>query len=347
MTKNILHILNTNSYSGAENVAITIINHFKKSNSDYRLVYVSLDGPIRSVLKNNGIEFEPIRKVCIKEIRRVVKKYKPAAIHAHDFTASIVSAFSTFKTPVISHVHNNSPWIKKLGLYSIVYGISCIRYKKILGVSPAVFDEYVFGKCFKNKELVMANPIDLEKIRLAAKTATINDGYDVVFLGRLVEPKNPLLFLDIIRELSKIQEISACMIGDGELRSEVEKKISEYNLEDKITLVGFIENPHGILNKSKILCLPSKWEGFGLVAVEALSLGKPVVASPVGGILTIIKGSEGCLCNTKQEFVEALKNLLQNKQAYELASTKAFERANEMDNVKTYIETLEGVYNEE
>ena len=347
MSKTVLHILNTNSYSGAENVAITIIRHFKKKNSDFRLVYVSLDGPIKNVLQSNGIEFEPIKKVCIKEIKRVVKKYKPAVIHAHDFTASIISALSTCKTPIISHIHNNSPWIKKLGVYSIAYGITCLRYKKILGVSPSVFDEYIFGKCFKNKELVMPNPIDLERIREAANSATISGAYDVVFLGRLTQSKNPLLFVDIINELSKTQKVSACMIGDGALRDEVERKIKENNLENIITLVGFIENPHGILNQSKILCLPSTWEGFGLVAVEALALKKPVVASPVGGIPTIIKGEEGYLCNSKQEFVDALEHLLQNKQAYELASMKALERANEMDNVKTYIETLEGVYNEE
>ncbi len=347
MKKTVLHILNTGSYSGAENVAITIIKQFQKENSDFRFVYVSLNGPISNVLKNNGIEFEPITKVCIKEIKRVIKKYKPSVIHAHDFTASIISVFSTCKIPVISHIHNNSPWIKKMGLKSIVYGISCFRYKKILGVSPSVFDEYVFGKCFRKKELVVANPIDLQKIRDGAGNATINDGYDVVFLGRLAEQKNPLFFIEIINELSKKQKVSAVMVGDGELRSLLEEKISEYNLSNVITLIGFVENPYGILNASKILCLPSKWEGFGLVAVEALALGKPVVASPVGGIPTIVKKEEGKLCSSQEEFVEALHNLLSSESAYKVASNSALVRANEMDNIKAYVQTLKDVYREE
>lgn len=347
MKKTVLHILNTSSYSGAENVAITIIQNFQKKNSNYRFVYVSLDGSIRMVLENNGIEFEPIKKVCVKEIKRVIKKYKPSVIHAHDFTASIVSVFSTIKIPVISHIHNNSPWIKKINVKSIAYGVTCFRYKKIIGVSPSVFNEFIFGKCFRKKEMVAGNPIDTQKIRNQAKNAVVNRSYDVVFLGRLTEPKNPLLFVEIINDLNKNKSVSACMIGDGELRSSVEGKIAEYGLKNVVTLEGFIENPHGILNNSKILCLPSSWEGFGLVAVEALALSKPVVASPVGGIPTIIVGEEGCLCANKEEFVVALKNLLNDENEYQKASNKALIRANEMDNIETYVKALERIYSEE
>lgn len=347
MKKTVLHILNTNSYSGAENVAITIIKNFQNRNSDYHFVYVSLDGPIKTVLQNNGIDFEPVKKVCVKEIKRVIKKYKPSVIHAHDFTASIICALSTFKLPIISHIHNNSPWIKKVGVKSIAYGVSCFRYKKILGVSPSVFDEFVFGKCFKKKELIVGNPIDTQKIRDSAKNATVIKQYDVVFLGRLTEQKNPLLFVEIVNDLNKSQAVSACMIGDGELRQNIENKIREYGLEKALTLEGFKENPHGILNNSKILCLPSSWEGFGLVAVEALALSKPVVASPVGGIPTIIVGNEGRLCNKKQEFVDALSELLKNEDEYEKASASALKRSNEMDNIETYLNALERIYSEE
>lgn len=347
MSKTILHILNTNSYSGAENVAITIIRQFQKQNSDIRFVYVSLDGPIRNVLQSNQITFEPIKKVSRKEIKRVIKKYKPDVIHAHDFTASIISAVSTFKIPIISHIHNNSPWLKKVGKNSIVYGISCLRYKKILGVSPSVFDEYVFGKYFKKKELIIGNPIDLGVVRQAALNASKKQAYDIVFLGRLTEQKNPLLFVDIIQELSERLSIKVGMIGDGDLRSQVEETIQAYNLSETITLEGFVENPHGILNESKVLCLPSAWEGFGLVAVEALALGKPVVASPVGGIPTIIVGEEGKLCQSKMEFVDALGGLLTSKNTYNTARTAAFARAEEIENIKGYIQTLKGVYSEE
>ena len=68
----ILHILNSNKFSGAENVAITIINNMKNDNE---IIYVSPEGQIREHLQENNIDYEPVRKVCIKEIKRVIKKY--------------------------------------------------------------------------------------------------------------------------------------------------------------------------------------------------------------------------------------------------------------------------------
>ena len=345
--KTVLHLLNTNTYSGAENVAITIIRAMQERYPDYRLVYVSPDGPIRDRLASEGVEFEPIEKISRKEVRRVIKKYRPALIHAHDFTASIVSACSTLRIPVISHIHNNVPWLKRLCVNSLVYGLSTVRYRKILGVSPSVFDEFIFGSFVRRKSEVIGNPIDLDHIKVAAQRAELKDSYDIVFLGRLNEAKNPLMFLDVVAELSKRVDVSAVMIGDGKMRGEVEGKIAELGLADTVKLQGFIDNPHGILASSKVLCMTSSWEGYGLVAAEALALGKPVVATPVGGIPTIIKGGEGVLCKDVSEFVSTLESLLTDEVGYLEASRLAEKRANEIDNLGEYAEKINRFYSGE
>ena len=344
--KTVLHILNTNSYSGAENVAITIIRAMNKRYPDYRLIYVSPDGPIRERLLAEGVEFEPIEKISRREIRRLIKKYHPDVIHAHDFTASIVSALST-RVPVISHIHNNCPWLKSFCVKSLAYGVSCLRYRRMLGVSPSVFEEFIFGKFFKKKCEVIGNPIDLEKIREASASADIKDGYDIVFLGRLTEAKNPALFVEIIGEVAKRVDVSAVMIGDGELRADTEKKISELGLSDTVRLLGFIDNPHGVLLSSRLLVMTSAWEGYGLVAAEALALGKPVVATPVGGIPTIIIGEEGRLCSETSEMVDAIVSLLTSDEEYAAASRRATERAGEIDNLATYTAKINHYYSGE
>ena len=342
--KTVLHILNTNSYSGAENVAITLIRAMHKRYPDYRLIYVSPDGPIRERLDSECVEFEPIEKISRRNIRRLIKKYHPSVIHAHDFTASIVSAFSTFKVPVISHIHNNSPWLSKLGVRSVAYGLSCFRYRKMLGVSPSVFDEFIFGKLFKKKSEIIGNPIDLEKIRAAAECAELKDSFDVVFLGRLSDAKQPVSFVEIIGEVSAEMDISAVIIGDGELKGEVERKIDTLGLSQRVRLLGFVDNPHGILAASRLLVLTSSWEGYGLVAAEALALGKPVVATPVGGIPTIITGGEGRLCDTPEKIVSAIKELLSKPEAYAEASRLAKIRADEIDNLDSYTEKINRYY---
>ena len=342
--KTVLHILNTNTYSGAENVAITVIRAMQRLYPTYRLIYVSPDGPIRDRLTAEGVEFEPVKRVSRGEVRRVIKKYRPDLIHAHDFTASIVSALSSLRVPVISHIHNNPPWLGRISAKSLAYLFSSFRYRRVLGVSPSVFDEFIFRGLIRKKSHVIGNPIDLGKIRDSARCAEIKDGYDVVFLGRLTEAKNPLFFVDVMAKLKEKIGINAVMIGDGEMAEAVRERIGELGLSESVKLVGFLDNPHGILAASRVLCMTSSWEGYGLVAAEALALGKPVVASPVGGVPTIITGKEGRLCTGCAEFVDALEALLTNDAEYSSASSAALMRADEIDNLGEYAEKINLFY---
>lgn len=337
--KKVIHVLNTGSYSGAENVVITLINATK---SDVDAVYVSLDGTIREYLEENNIEFEPVHKLTVSEIRRVIKKVNPDIVHAHDFTAGIICALSTNKS-IINHIHNNSPWIKHYCLKSFIYAFSCIKYKKILTVSDSVMDEYVFGKWFKNKTEVIGNPVDLDRIRRLAGESDIK--YDVAFLGRLSIQKNPYLFLDILAEVKKKNlNVKAVMIGDGELRDDVKRRIQDLNLQDNVTLIGFQKNPYKYLNQAKILLMPSSWEGYGLAAVEALALGKPVVCSNAGGLPGIVNDSCGKICESVEEYAKVIISLLLDERTYKIYADSARKRADEVGCMKEYVAKILDVY---
>ena len=337
----VLHILNTNKYSGAENVAITIINEMKRDNE---IIYVSPEGSIRDYLEENNINFEPIKKISIKEIRRVIKKYNPDIIHAHDFTASIISSLVKGKVKLISHIHNNYPWMKKINLRTIIYLISTIRYYKILLVSNSVLEEYVFRKFLKNKAIVIGNPIDISKTIKEAQKGIINENYDLAFLGRLAEQKNPLEFIEIVHELNKKIDISAVMIGTGNKEKDCRDLINKYNLQGIIELKGFLKNPYVVLKNCKILCMTSIFEGYGLVAIEALTLGKPVVATNVGGIPTIVNEKCGKLSNNIEERISEIEKLLTNREYYDRKSEEAIKRANELNNLDSYICNIKNIY---
>ena len=136
----------------------------------------------------------------------------------------------------------------------------------------------------------------------------------------------------------------ACKSSYGELREIVEEKIQELGLEEIINLKGFLENPYEILQKCKVLCMPSRWEGFGLAAVEALALGVPVVATEVGGLPGIIDESCGKLCDSKETFVEEIGSLLSDSELYRKKISGANKRAEELDNIDQYISDMINVY---
>ena len=341
----ILHILNTNKFSGAENVAITIINNMKNDNE---IVYVSPDGSIRKYLEENQINYEPIEKVCVKEIRRVIKKYNPDIIHAHDFTASIISAMGTpKKIKIISHIHNNNIWIKKINLKTIIYLLSTLRYKKILIVSKSIIDEYVFKKFISKKIKVVGNIINIGKVKKMAQEKKFQEEYDIIFMGRLAEPKQPRKFIEVVKRLKdKFETIKAVIVGDGPLKEQSEQFIKENNLENNIELKGFKKNPYIYLKNSKILCMTSKYEGYGLVAVEALVLGKPVVATDVGGIPNIVNESCGKITSNINEMVDEITKLLNDENYYNEKSKNALKRSQEINDIDKYILKLKEIYSQ-
>lgn len=338
----VMHVLCMGTYSGAENVAITIIRNLKDMVDS---VYVSPNGSIRKIVKENGILHYAIEKVDVKNIRRAIRDIRPDVIHAHDFMAGTISSLATRKIPIISHLHNNPPWIKGINARSVAYALSAFRYCKILTVSSAVKDEYIFGRLLASKTTVVGNPIDFSKIKEKAGEVNQSEKTDVLFLGRLMPQKNPLLFVDIIADLAKKRgDIKAAMVGDGDLREEVERKIAQYGLSDNVKLYGFQENPYIFVNNTKALCMPSTWEGFGLAAVEGLCLGRPVIAAPVGGLGDIVNEECGKLCVTKEDYVTELCKILDDPVYLTRKSEGALKRARDFDNINVYGKMIMDVY---
>ena len=344
----ILHILNTNKYSGAENVVCQIIENCRSDK--YEFCYVSLNGPIESILKTRNIDFVPVSCMSINELSRVFKEYKPDVIHAHDFTTSIISALTMSGLPIISHLHNNASWLKKFNLKSLAYLLSTVSYRKILTVSDSIINEYIFKNRIKKKTTVIGNPINLEYIR---KKANIDiseyqnfKGYHLIYLGRLSAEKNPIGFLDIVKSAKKhIPGVKVVMVGDGELIDEVKAKIDIENLCETVTLTGYLENPYGYLKKSKVICIPSIWEGFGLVAVEAMALGIPVIASSVGGLKDIVNDKCGKLCSQPDQYSEEIVRLLIDEDYYKSKSENCLKRALELANIEKYCDNIKKIYN--
>ena len=134
------------------------------------------------------------------------------------------------------------------------------------------------------------------------------------------------------------------MIGAGILEEECIQLIKLKNLESNISMLGFMENPYGILSNAKVLCITSDWEGFGLVAVEALSLGVPVLATSVGGLTGIVTPDCGALCESDEMFIDEINKLISSIDYRQKKSRNAFQRAGFLNNIDAYTETINKVY---
>lgn len=336
----ILHILSSNHFSGAEKIATEIIQMFR---NEHDMIYCSREGSIRREVEDQDIQFVSIDKFNIVELKRIIKKYNPDMIHAHDFKASVLSAFITNKH-IISHIHQNPSWLKKLNIKSIIYAISSKKYNYILGVSPQIYDNYYFKYVIKNKFVSLPNFIDKRSIKKKADK-TVNS-LDLLFVGRLENVKNPLLFLEIVKEIkNSYPNINAGIIGEGSLITACKKYSVENNLTQNVYFYGYKRNPYPLIKSAKLLIVPSREEGFGLVAAESIVLNTPVITSGVGGLSEIVDNKCGSICEDLAGFTNEIEYLFNNESSLNKMERYCINCANKILDISDYKNKLQEIYN--
>ena len=340
----ILHLLPSNCFSGAEHVILQIMDLFR-NDPYYEMWYVCSEGPIRFILQKRGVRYKLVPAFSKKEVAKVLQDINPDIIHAHDFRASVMAARIGRSAKIISHLHNNWPWIKKINMRTLVYAAALHRIRLVLGVSRSIRDEYIFRICMKGKFFVLPNVLDGRGIYQKAEEFTVEKPLDLLFVGRLTEQKNPILFLEIFEILvKKGYHLQGVLLGDGELKNICEEYIAQHHLQQHIILKGFVDNPYPYIKAAKVLVIPSCWEGFGLVAVEAMLLKTPVIGCPVGGLKNILERGGGCLAQTKEEFVLAIEKLLRDNPYYNQMVHAGLQCASVYTDLEIYKNRLIGFY---
>lgn len=342
MKKKVFFIMSTDDYSGAEAVNFSIIENLKEK---YDFYWVSKKGKINEFLKEKNIKWIEIKKLSVLEINRVFKTYKPDIIHATDYKASVICSITKGSIPLIEHLHNNAPWIKKICINSIAFLFAGLRADKILTVSKAIENEYIFSKFLKNKIECIDNPISRDRILEKVHKGDLEKKYDICCVARLTKEKEPLRFVNIIYEIKKkIPNIKVVWVGKGNLMDDVIKKVKELKLQDNIDFVGFKKNPYTYIAASKVFMLTSSSEGYGLVAFEALTLGLPCFVSNVGGLPQIVDEKCGKLCNVNNDFINETIKVLLNENEYISRSKNAKNKAEKLENIDEYMQKLTSIY---
>lgn len=338
----VIHLLNSSEYSGAENVAMTAMRAVE---GNFSTIYASRPGGIREVVESEGQHYVPVQDLSRHSIRRLEDENVPSIVHAHDWTASLACALHLRRTPFIMHLHSNPPWLKTAGTKSFGFLFSATKAATILTVSQAVIDEFIFRRMIAKKVGVLSNPLDKARIQTLANEAVPSTPHDLVFVGRLAPAKDPTRFIRIVAEVAKENPgVSAAVVGDGPLMTDLVATVEKYKLQRNLRIYGRLRNPFGILAASRIICVPSIFEGFGMVAAEALSLGVPAVTSGVGGLADVVDHKSGFACRTDAEYARRILELLSNSGLYTAMSQNAVKRSEEFLSIERYGSRLGELY---
>lgn len=150
---------------------------------------------------------------------------------------------------------------------------------------------------------------------LNAETRAVQPEPRLVSVGRLSEQKGPLLLLDAAARLKQHLDFQLRIIGEGELRAAMERRIKEAGLEQNVSLLGWAgsEQIQEEVQQARALVLPSFAEGLPIVIMEAFALGRPVLSTYVAGIPELIDKKCGWLvpAGSTKQLAEAMRAVLE------------------------------------
>ena len=342
----VLHLISTSSFSGAENVACQIINLFKNESS-YDMRYCAVIGKNKEALEIRKIPVLKLDKFNIHNIKKAIREYNPDIIHAHDPKSTIASVIASRGKKIIAHIHSNHRYMRKISIKSCIFHFYIEkRTSDIIWVSDSALNEYIFNKKINKKtnSIVLRNVVNPNELKDIAVNDKNKYSFDLVFLGRMEDVKNPLRFIDIISQIQKNErDIKVAMIGDGSLMDEVKAKVNALGLIKNIIIFGNLINPYKILLSSKILVITSRYEGTPMNALESIACGIPIISTPVDGLLEII--NKKYLCSTDKDFIKIITMLLNDNGLYNKYNIDLITINNRINDVSTYKRKITELYN--
>ncbi len=232
---------------------------------------------------------------------RLIRRERPDVIHAHfavpagaaAWALSLLTGVPYVLTAHLGDVPGGTPE-KTSKWFRFVYPFTPPIWKRAAQVIAV--SEFTRSLALQHYDVpiqVIHNGVDVEALR--AKSIAVHSPPRLVFAGRFVPQKNPLM---VVKVLSQLQDLDwhCTMLGDGPLMPQVREAIAQHGLESRFTLPGWV-TPDDVLDefeRSDILFMPSRSEGLPVVGVQALAKGLALVVGKVGGFVDLVdEGKNG------------------------------------------------------
>ncbi len=261
-----------------------------------------------------------------RDIEDVISKLKPDLVHSHHvFTLTPLLALKVAHDLNIARVATNHTLFLAHDFrmfWSIVSLLLPTRYylqyaQAVISVSRVAdkFLESVVGSDLKAKRFIVPNAVDTSKITPPEREPEDNI---VLFVGRLVYRKGLHVLIKALQRI-KIRDFKLYVVGGGYMEIPSRILAKAYGVEDKVKFLGVVpENVKvELYRKAKVVVVPSILnESFGIVALEAMAAGRPVVASRVGGLEdVVVDGETGVLVEpgSEEQLAEAIETLLEDE----------------------------------
>ena len=305
----VLHIISDTNIGGAGIHLLTFLESFDRDKLAVRVLCPvdsllisrcqALDVPVFTshyLAGDRSFGLSGLRGLC-RELGVIVKENNISLVHTHASFSGRLAA-RILGVPCIVYTKHRQDWnpgggwVKK----QIIALLNRLTCHHAIAVSEGVRNDLVTGGLPAEKVTLIYNGVDLEKfIELAGKQdASEFAGKRVVGMVARLEPeKGHRHFLEAAAlVLSVYPDVVFLVVGTGSLAESLSDLACSLGIGEQVVFTGFQQNAAGLIKMMDILVIPSLTEAFGITMVEGMCLGKPCVASNVGG-LAEIAGMDG------------------------------------------------------
>jgi len=356
----VLEVINSLKIGGAELLLRNFVIEAKKNNQytvDVYTLYATNDAKNIEEIKKKNVRIWTLdlknkyNPSSIIKIKNIIKREQYDIVHVHLFPSNAIVALSSlFLKKSIAYlftIHSTFNRRRSIKIFKIIDGLVYSRYAKIICISKQVQDSLIkWVPKIKEKIEIIPNGIPMNS---KSNDNPLMKKYDVLFVGRLVQQKGINFLLEAVSILQKKYKkiIRVAIVGDGPIKKELIKMCEELKIKDSVEFLGFQRDVDQIMRSSRVLVLPSRWEGFGLVLLEAMKNKLPIIATKVGGIPEIItNGHEGILVPAENPKIlaDSINRVLENSELRNQLIQNAYKKVQSHYSIEKYAHNMFNLY---
>lgn len=297
---------------------------------------------------------------AIRKARSIIKKELPDVVYCHSSKGGGIGRLACIGLGV-KVMYNPHGWafsIKGSKIRGLVYllierflaritdqFVLISNYEKELAINKRITN--------KGKMQVIFNGVDINEIKGNADMTTIKrsqlgipeDAYIIGMAGRISPQKAPDIFIKTAAEvLKKIPDAYFIIVGDGELKEDIISLAKMNGTYERLIITGWVDNPIPYMNMFDQAVLLSRWEGFGLVLAEFMTLKKPIVATNAGAIPDLITNYQNGIIvpiDSPKETATAICKLHDNSQLKKIIIKNAYNRVHDSFDISRVVKEHE------
>jgi glycosyltransferase involved in cell wall biosynthesis len=318
----VLQLISSGGYYGAENMLLNLCASQEKSGCENSLLlFYNVHVPNVEFYERARRRGLSVRMVhckgradwrAVRQIEEYIQEDEVDLVHTHGYKADLYGYLAAWRChkPVVATCHNWVGGTAALGIYNHLDRMALKKFNALAAVSDAVAQRLLAFGVPTEKIKTIANGIDVTAFERAQPLPLLKDEGSIVVgvVARLDLQKGFEYLLRAARELCKMfPGLKIVIAGEGPDRSAIEEMIEQYGLQSSVVLAGQQSNMPAVYAAMDIFVLPSLNEGLPMTVLEAMAASKPVIATRVGAIPSVIRDGENGLLLVPKD-TEGLRN---------------------------------------